>query len=198
MKQLYSVIGKTNSEREALEKKIARLESLNRTASKARPSVDPTVNALQDARRGHDEAMAMLMKDKEKALKDLQEEKDEVIRLQDLQEANYKAAQRVKEQISGLERERDTAKGEVNVAGKAAERSLREKEKEVLRWEKKFAGLEGELASVRKKVRSKRRRLARGAKDEGWHEQRSDEALRRTTAAARRCRFLVASTVLTP
>lgn len=154
VKQLYSVIGKTNSEREALEKKIARLESLNRTASKVKPSADPTVNALQEARRGHDEAMSMLIKDKEKALKELQDEKEEVVRLQDLREADYQASQRLKEQISVLEREKDAAKGEVSVAGKAAERSLREKEKEVLRWEKKFVKLEEELASVRKKVRS--------------------------------------------
>ena len=77
---------------------------------------------------------------------------DEVTRLRDLQEANYKAMQDLKAQIASIEREKDNAMGEVKVAGRAAERSLREKEKEVLRWEKKFMGLEGELISVRKKL----------------------------------------------
>lgn len=146
VRQLYEVIGKLNGEKEGMKKKIERLE--RRLESKVRASSDATVNALQDARKGGEEAAGILMKEKERLEKDLREEKEERARVEGEGERHYKEWEALKERLRVMEREKDTAEGLAKTERGAFERTLKEKDKEIARLGKRLGGVEGKLQEL--------------------------------------------------
>ena len=68
--QLYDLVSKLNAEKEILDENVEDLQNQLSIAQSSRPnpvSSDATVNALQEARRGHDEALSIVMREKEEA-----------------------------------------------------------------------------------------------------------------------------------
>ncbi|GMH65838.1 hypothetical protein TrST_g219 [Triparma strigata] len=146
VRQLYEVIGKLNGEKEGMEKKIGRLE--RQIKSKVKQSSDATVNALQDARRGGEEATAILMKEKDRLEKELTEERSERAKAEEEKERHYKEWEEMKKTLKDLERERDSVGAALKAANNGSERALKEKEKEIARLEKRFEKTDGKLQEL--------------------------------------------------
>jgi len=78
--QLYDLVSKLNAEKEILDENVEDLQNQLSIAQSSRPnpvSSDATVNALQEARRGHDEALSIVMREKEEAEDALRREREE-------------------------------------------------------------------------------------------------------------------------
>ncbi|GMH48246.1 hypothetical protein TrRE_jg1420, partial [Triparma retinervis] len=109
MAKMGDVISRLVAEKEMLEERVMELNAeMGAMARRPKPSEDSTVNALQEARRGQDEALSIVMKEKEELEAALERERGE------------------------REEERRKAEGEHGKVVKEMERSVKEKAAEVL------------------------------------------------------------------